>query len=323
MRMPTVHRAAFFVVLLFLLKHLGTSIAVVDNQQQFTQHAQQPPQPPQPPPNVVDESFFSSARSGDVKTLENFLVQNPALVHARDGKGNSAVVIAAGRGQIAVIRLLLQYGANVEDATQHGLFEGKTALSWAASQGRTEAVAVLLQAGADPQRMSKRGVFLGKGPLMWSASQGRTEVVRLLLAAGVDVNHSSDEGNFRGKTCLMWASSQGRVETVALLLEFGADVNAVDEDGVSALMWASGSEVKDEKDHKQGLLEKATKGHIEVIRLLLKYGAQPDVRDRDGITAIMYACFHGHAGAVTALLNAGADADFRNLAGLTAMQVGG
>jgi hypothetical protein len=41
----------------------------------------------------------------------------------------------------------------------------------------------------------------------------------------------------------MWASSQGRVDTVAILLEAGADVNAVDEDGVSALMWASGSEV--------------------------------------------------------------------------------
>ena len=47
----------------------------------------------------------------------------------------------------------------------------------------------------------------------------------------------------QGKTCLMWASSQGRVDTVAVLLEAGADVNAVDEDGVSALMWASGSEV--------------------------------------------------------------------------------
>ena len=47
-------------------------------------------------------------------------------------------------------------------------------------------------------------------------------------------------------------------------------------------MWASGSEVKDEKNHKQGLLEKATKGQKEVVSLLLKYGASPDMRDRDG-----------------------------------------
>lgn len=77
-------------------------------------------------------------------------------------------------------------------------------------------------------------------------------------------------------------------------------------------MWASGSEVKKGNgDHQKGLFEKAEKGHIDVIRLLLKYGAQPDMRDRDGITAIMYACFHGHSGAVKAFLNEGANADFR------------
>ena len=31
------------------------------------------------------------------------------------------------------------------------------------------------------------------------------------------------------------------------------------------------------------------------------------MRDRDGITSLMYACYHGHAGAVSVLLNAGAD----------------
>jgi ankyrin repeat protein len=86
-------------------------------------------------------------------------------------------------------------------------------------------------------------------------------------------------------------------------------------------MWASGSEVKDDKGHKNGLLEKAEKGHVDVVTLLLNYGAQPDMRDRDGITAIMYASFHGHAGAVEALLNSGADASYQNQAGRTALQL--
>ena len=298
------------------------SALVVDNNPQTTtgqtQHTSTSSSTSTP---TVDDGFFMSARTGDIKTLESYLEGEPSLVNARDAKGNSALVIAAGRGQIAAIKLLLKYRASVEDVTQHGLFEGKSALSWAASQGRVDSVAALLQAGANPHRTAEIGVFLGKGPLMWASSQGRADIVRLLLMAGVDVNHSSNIGNFKRKTCLMWASSQGRVETVAVLLEAGADVNAIDDDGVSALMWASGSEVKDEKDHKKGLLEKATKGHIEVVSLLLKYGAHPDMRDRDGITAIMYACYHGHAGAVKALLNAGADADFKNMAGLTAVQL--
>lgn len=119
----------------------------------------------------------------------------------------------------------------------------------------------------------------------------------------------------------MWASSQGREETVMVLLEAGSDVNAVDSDGVSALMWASGSEASDENDHKKGLLEKATKGHIKVVQLLLKYNSRPDMRDKDGITAIMFAAYHGHTGAVKVLLNAGANADFMNKAGKTALQL--
>ena len=35
----------------------------------------------------------------------------------------------------------------------------------------------------------------------------------------------------------------------------------------------------------------------------------------------MYACFHGHASVVKAFLNEGADADLRNMAGRTALQL--
>jgi ankyrin repeat protein len=119
----------------------------------------------------------------------------------------------------------------------------------------------------------------------------------------------------------MWASSQGRVETVKLLLEAGSNVNAVDSDGVSALMWASGSEAADEESHKKGLLETATKGHVEVVQFLLKYGAQADLKDKDGITAIMFASYHGHVGAVLTLLNFGADADLLNKNEKTALQL--
>lgn len=118
----------------------------------------------------------------------------------------------------------------------------------------------------------------------------------------------------------MWASSQGRVDAVKILLEAGSDVNAVDSDGVSALMWASGSEVAD-ANHRKGLLERAMKGHIEVVKKLLEYGARVDQRDHDGITAVMFAAYHGHDGAVKTLLNHGANADFTNKEGKTALQL--
>ena len=86
-------------------------------------------------------------------------------------------------------------------------------------------------------------------------------------------------------------------------------------------MWASGSETSGDNIHKKGLMEKAQQGHIDVVKQLLQYGAQPDLRDKDGITAIMYASFHGHAGALEILLNAGSDASYRNKDGKTALQL--
>lgn len=106
-----------------------------------------------------------------------------------------------------------------------------------------------------------------------------------------------------------------------LLLEAGADVNAIDVDGVSALMWASGSEATGNDDHKKGLLEKALKGHVQIVNLLLKHGAKPDMRDKDNINAIMFASFNGHASVVKVLLNAGADANYVNKDNKTALML--
>jgi ankyrin repeat protein len=267
-----------------------------------------------------DESdIFSNSRAGDIEAVKGFLEEGIGA-SVRDSKGNTPLIIAAGRGHADVITLLLDAGANFDEATAFGIFEGKSALCWATSQGRVKAVVTLLQAGASPNFVQQVGAFAGKTPLMWAASQGKNEVLRLLISAGAEVDFASQSGNFMGKSGLMWASSQGRVDAVTTLLEHGADVNAVDSDRMSALMWAAGSEARD-KSHMRGLLEKPSKGSTEVVQLLLKYGAFVDMRDKDGITSLMYACYHGHAGAVSVLLNAGADADFLNKAGRTALHL--
>ena len=188
----------------------------------------------------ADDEFFQKARSGDAAAVQRFL-ESGTHVSSRDSKGNTALVIAAGRGQEEVIKVLLQAGASVDESTENGIFEGINVLAWACSQGRRGAVVLLLQAGANPQHVQEKGVFHGKTPLMWASSQGRTEIVNLLISAGADVDLASQTGNFRGKTSLMWASSQGRLETVASLLQHGSNVNALDGDKMSALMWAAGT----------------------------------------------------------------------------------
>lgn len=54
---------------------------------------------------------------------------------------------------------------------------------------------------------------------------------------------------------------------------------------------------------------------MKVVQLLLKYAAEPDMKDKDGITAVMFACYHGHVGAVKVLINAGSCADYMSREG--------
>ena len=75
----------------------------------------------------VDEGFFDSCRSGKLLLVQQYL-DSDVSVHSRDAKGNTAIIIASGRGQAQVVELLLRYGANVNDATQVGIFEGKSAI---------------------------------------------------------------------------------------------------------------------------------------------------------------------------------------------------
>ena len=70
------------------------------------------------------------------------------------------------------------------------------------------------------------------------------EVRAALEKKGVNVNATDDDGN----TALYWASKKGYTKIVAMLLEKGADVNATDNDGNTALYWASNNGHKETAD---------------------------------------------------------------------------
>lgn len=48
-------------------------------------------------------------------------------------------------------------------------------------------------------------------------------------------------------------------------------------------------------------------GDVEYVELLLKHGADPNARDKDGRTPLHYVAFNGHVEIVKVLLEHGAD----------------
>jgi hypothetical protein len=102
---------------------------------------------------------------------------------------------------------------------------------------------------------------------------------------------------------LLLAARDGNVVRVIQALDLGADVNARSEsNGYTPLLWAS------------------SRGHTEIVRLLLEAGGDVNVQANDGQTALMRAADYGHVDTVTLLLDSGADVNIRNENGITALR---
>jgi len=125
--------------------------------------------------------------------------------------------------------------------------------------------------------MDGKMLFLGMfpaTPLLELAATQRTASVRALLDLGAKV----DEADNDGITILGWAAIANRVDMARLLIERGADVNHADKNGMTPLLYAASIDF----------------GDAAMIDLLLKSGARPSARSKEGLTALELARKYNH-----------------------------
>ena len=159
---------------------------------------------------------------------------------------------------------------------------------------RNDAVTVqtLIMRGVDPKTPDETGnpsLFLAIKARAWS-------VVKVLVnAKGIDL----DERNSHDETPLMLAVIQGEVDVARQLIEKGADVNKT---GWTPLHYA------------------ASKGHLELIHMLLDEDAYIDAESPNGTTPLMMAAgYSDNPMACKVLLDEGADPSIKNFKNLNAM----
>ncbi|KAH7111518.1 hypothetical protein B0J13DRAFT_461972, partial [Dactylonectria estremocensis] len=111
------------------------------------------------------------------------------------------LMVASYFGHSAVVKLLLQHGAEVDSKDK---FYGGTPLWWAARNGHEAVVKLLLENGANIE--AKSGKDYGATPLWQAARGGHEAVVKLLLEKGAEVD-SKDK--YYGGTPLWWAAGNG------------------------------------------------------------------------------------------------------------------
>jgi hypothetical protein len=126
-----------------------------------------------------------------------------AGVDARSTDGPKIPLVqAAWSGNVALVRKLLERGADV-------VRDGAEALFHAANAGRHDMVVTLLAIGVPPDQPNSYAWT----PLMTAAWQDQLEVARLLLAAGANPQHRDGSG----QSVLDWARKSPRRLVVPLL----------------------------------------------------------------------------------------------------------
>jgi hypothetical protein len=171
---------------------------------------------------------------------------------------------AAQQGDLRAVKRMLKQGADANQAD---------ALVAAIENRQRGAVDYLLAHGVDPNAWVRGRSRLPVGPegspVFQAAKLGDRQILQDLKRRGADLDAQSMAAGTVGDTPLIVAARRGQIVTTQLLLEFGADVNHRSSQGKTPLQEAI-------------FAESSARG---LVQLLLNHGADPDIRDPQGVSA--------------------------------------
>ncbi len=211
----------------------------------------------------ADETLLHrAAAKWPLKSLE-FLLSQLKDVDPRDGQQATPFLLACGRGDVEVLKLLKQCGASLKSADVKSL----TGLHRAVIEGRSEAVRLLLEWGVGLDDLSS----VGYNALHLAVLVKQQEMVRIIAACQDEqVWKLLDQKDQKEGATPLHLALRGskRTEIVQLLVNAKCNVNLPDKGGSSPLHWA------------------AEHGHVKSFEILLKAGANLCALDSKQRTAV-------------------------------------
>ncbi len=281
---------------------------------------------------TADERTLLNAVSYRRENQVRQLLRKGASANVTDDCGISILTYATAVSHPAIVKLLIDAGAQVNQADRSrdrlALFH---ALNSYWRENRYSVIKVLIDGGADVNVISDED---GETPLMKAVLTEDVRVVELLISAGANVNHQDD-----GRTAYTFAVRAGNQRLKEILLKAGADpaigvakyqkewgqhaffqAAADGRIDVVEAMLASGMATVDMVNaHKMTALMRA---HDEnMVDALVRTGANVNLRDEKGFTAVIWASVFRRASIVKKLIAAGADVNARTNEGKSAIDL--
>ncbi|XP_043577378.1 DNA-binding protein RFXANK isoform X3 [Chiloscyllium plagiosum] len=138
------------------------------------------------PANLDTLSIHQLAAQGDLAQLMSNLQQGSSLLNVADERGFTPLMWAAAFGEMAVVKFLLQMGADPHTLAK----ERESTLSLASIQGYSDIVQLLLDHGVDVNIYD----WNGGTPLLYAVHGNHVRCVEALLAKGADLTMEADSG---------------------------------------------------------------------------------------------------------------------------------
>ncbi len=300
------------------------------------------------------EALRLNNKTGVLKAL----IETGSDINEKDNEGDTALIKAVKNRNIEIIKLLVEKGAKVNALNKEGMNALMAAKSMDDNESgygsryqnryedgvKGEMVRLLTEAGAKVEFKDKEG---GRKMLLQAICDGSTAEVENIIKAGISINDTVENET----TPLMKAVIADNFDMVEFIVKKGADINFENSQGGSALSYSlpagntdsgyfprgGGRHVRNANRRiakyliSQGAkINKATARSLsrmadndknyELIELSVRSGADINVTDERGKTALMSAVWHEkNIKLAELLLNSGADVNAADNEGVTAL----
>ena len=249
--------------------------------------------------------LIESVKKGDLIKSRSILESNPFAIGSVDVKNDnfSLAHIACKNKDLEMMKLLIEFKINIESEERHRM----TPIYFAAAQNDLAMVEYLIKIGANLNHLDVRN----RTPVYYVTELSEPKIIKALLDAGSDPSIVSKSG----RTALSKAWWVGSTEVVKYLLETKkVKIDEPDHTGRTCLHHAVWGWSKIRENEELG---EENQESLDIAKLLLEFGADPNFKDKSGSTPLSLACLNYRENCIKLLISYGGDINLANNNGET------
>lgn len=270
-----------------------------------------------------DVELLISCNKNELDEVKNQIENKKMDINFQLKDGSTALMYASCNGTIDIVKYLCENGANLNLVDYD--FKN-SALMFAIGHNHEEVARYLIDKGSDYKMKNSNG----DTPLHFASIKGNLNLVKLLHEKGCDLNEFNKEHN----NAIIFAVGNNCIDVVKYLIDNNVNLNVIDGENISLLHMCIGVNVnlpkiienkklkimkmileKDKsminyycpKDFYTPLLTATMFNRKEFIKMLLEYGANPNINGPLNTSPLYYAVTNDDFEIIKLLVDKGAD----------------